>query len=211
VRLATGCRLRTGQQFGRHGFDAHNRPLSARARQGNCTAPGVPPEWNAECGAAWRGDCIVSWQHVRAIAGGHAGISVTRVPMTLIPTQVTFRGLRTRTTSSPTFVSVDVAGTVLRRHRALSRGHRGPHRHRHDGRHVHVRIELTVPGGPPIVASHEPSLHGRLKDVEEEEHHKETEIESVHCTRPSPPRGVRCGPPPTRRLCPRAAWGRQDT
>jgi cold shock CspA family protein len=31
-----------------------------------------------------------------------------------------------------------------------------------------------------MVVSHEPSLHGRLKHTEEEEHHKEAEIESVH-------------------------------
>lgn len=55
-----------------------------------------------------------------------------------------------------------------------------PHRHRHDGRHFHVRIEMTVPGGTPLVVSHEPSLHGRLKDVEEAAHRKDDEIESVH-------------------------------
>jgi hypothetical protein len=55
-----------------------------------------------------------------------------------------------------------------------------PHRHRSDGRHFHVRIEATVPGGAPIVVSHEPSLHGPLKDVEEPAHHKESDIESVH-------------------------------
>jgi cold shock CspA family protein len=43
-----------------------------------------------------------------------------------------------------------------------------------------VRIELTVPGGDPIVISHEPSLHGPAKDGEKEEHHKDTEIEGVH-------------------------------
>jgi len=55
-----------------------------------------------------------------------------------------------------------------------------PHQHRQGGRHFHVRIELTVPGGPPIVVSHEPSLHQRLKDSEQEAHHKDAEIESVH-------------------------------
>jgi cold shock CspA family protein len=55
-----------------------------------------------------------------------------------------------------------------------------PHRHRHDGRHFHIRIELTVPGGPPIVVSHEPTLHGRLKDDEQAEHHKQTEAEGAH-------------------------------
>jgi hypothetical protein len=31
----------------------------------------------------------------------------------------------------------------------------------------------------PIVVSHQPSLYGLLKDVEEAAHHKETEIEAV--------------------------------
>ena len=55
-----------------------------------------------------------------------------------------------------------------------------PHRHRHDGRHFHVRVEVTVPGGGPIVVNHQPSLHGGLKDIEVEAHRKEGEIESVH-------------------------------
>lgn len=55
-----------------------------------------------------------------------------------------------------------------------------PHGHRHDGRHFHVRIEMTVPGSDPIVVSHEPSLHGPLRDVEEAAHHKETDVDTVH-------------------------------
>jgi cold shock CspA family protein len=100
--------------------------------------------------------------------------------MTLIPTQVTFRGL-----PHSDAVESDVRGRVA----WLEQFYAGivrcrvlvelPHRHRHDGRHFHVRIELTVPGGPPIVVSHEPSGHGQLKDVEVEAHHKETEIEGV--------------------------------
>jgi cold shock CspA family protein len=39
---------------------------------------------------------------------------------------------------------------------------------------------MTVPGGAPIVISHEPSLHGSLKHSQEVAHRKETEIESVH-------------------------------
>lgn len=101
--------------------------------------------------------------------------------MTLIPTQVTFRGL-------PHSDALDAA--VRQRVAWLEQFHAGivrchvvielPHRHRHDGRHVHVRIHLTVPDVPPIVTSHEPSLHGRLKDVEESEHHKDSEIDGVH-------------------------------
>lgn len=101
--------------------------------------------------------------------------------MTLIPAQIKFHGLahsdtleaeiRERITWLEQFYSRIVGCRVLVE---------VPHRHRHDGRHFHVRIEVTVPGGAPIVVSHEPSLHGPLKDVEEAEHHKDTEIESVH-------------------------------
>ena len=101
--------------------------------------------------------------------------------MTLIPTQITFRGLahsdalesdiRDRVAWLEQFYSGIVGCRVLVE---------VPHRHRHDGRHFHVRIETTVPGRPPIVISHEPSLHGPLKDFEEEAHRKDAEIESVH-------------------------------
>ena len=101
--------------------------------------------------------------------------------MTLIPTQVTFRGLdvsdalETEVRERVTWLEQFYDGIV--RCRVLVEQ---PHRHRHDGRHFHIRIEVTVPGRDPIVVSHEPSLHGRLKDVEREEHRKESEIESVH-------------------------------
>lgn len=98
-----------------------------------------------------------------------------------IPIQVTFRGL-----AHSDALDADIRERVGR----LEEFYDGivgcrvlvemPHRHRHDGRHFHVRIELTVPGGAPIVVSHEPSLHGPLKDVEVTAHHKDTEIESVH-------------------------------
>jgi cold shock CspA family protein len=101
--------------------------------------------------------------------------------MTLIPEQVTFRGLA----HSP-----EIESDIQERVGWLEQFYSGivrcrvlievPHRHRQDGRHFHVRVELTVPGAAPIVVSHEPSLHGRLKDAEDEEHHKDTEIESVH-------------------------------
>ena len=101
--------------------------------------------------------------------------------MTLIPTQVTFRGL------SPS----DALGADIReRVEWLERFYAGilrcrvqvelPHRHRQQGRHFHVRVEIAVPGGGPIVVSHEPSKHAGLKDVEDEVARKETEIESTH-------------------------------
>ena len=98
----------------------------------------------------------------------------------LIPTQITFRGLahsdaleadiRERVGWLEQFYDGIVGCRVLVEI---------PHRHRHDGRHFHIRIEMTVPGGAPIVVSHEPSLHGPLKDVEEAEHRKDSEIEGV--------------------------------
>jgi cold shock CspA family protein len=100
--------------------------------------------------------------------------------MTLIPTQVTFRGLPH---------SDALESEIRERVVWLEQFHAGivrcrvlvelPHRHRHDGRHFHVRVEMTVPGGAPIVISHEPSLHGRLKDSQEGAHRKETELEGV--------------------------------
>jgi cold shock CspA family protein len=101
--------------------------------------------------------------------------------MTLIPVQVTFRGLphdaglEQYVVERVSWLEQFYADVV--RCRVLLEV---PHRHRHDGRHVHVRIEMTVPRGAPIVVSHEPSLHGRLKDVEDDAHRKDDEIEGAH-------------------------------
>ena len=101
--------------------------------------------------------------------------------MPFIPTQVTFRGLahdealESHVRERVSWLEQFYTGIV--RCRVLVEV---PHRHRHDGRHFHVRIEVTLPGSPPIVVSQEPSLHGRSKDTEDEAHHKEHEIESVH-------------------------------
>jgi cold shock CspA family protein/ribosome-associated translation inhibitor RaiA len=54
-----------------------------------------------------------------------------------------------------------------------------PHRHRERGGHLRVLIELSLPG-EDVVVSHEPTLHATLKDVEEEAHHKDDDIEAVH-------------------------------
>ena len=101
--------------------------------------------------------------------------------MTLIPTQVTFRGLPH---------SAALEADIRERIAWLEQFYSGiqtcrvlvelPHRHRQGGEHFHVRIEVAVPGEPPVVVSHEPSLHGSLKDIGEAAHHKESEIESVH-------------------------------
>lgn len=101
--------------------------------------------------------------------------------MPVIPIQVTFRGMR-HSRSLGTMVRDRIAwleqfyANVVRCHVTIAR----PHKHRHDGRHYHVRIALTVPGRSPIVVNHEPTLHGALKDGEHLAHHKQTEAEGAH-------------------------------
>jgi cold shock CspA family protein len=101
--------------------------------------------------------------------------------MPAIPIQVTFRGMR-HSDSLETIVRDRVAWlerfypNVVRCRVTMAR----PHKHRHDGRHYHLRIELTVPGGSPIVVNHEPTQHGALKDDEQLAHHKETEAAGAH-------------------------------
>jgi cold shock CspA family protein len=101
--------------------------------------------------------------------------------MTLIPVQVTFQGL-----AHSDALEADVRERVAWLEQFYS-GIIGcqvrielPHRHRRDGRHFDVHVEVTVPGAPPLVVSHAPSLHGPLKDVEEAGHHKSSEIAAEH-------------------------------
>jgi cold shock CspA family protein/ribosome-associated translation inhibitor RaiA len=54
-----------------------------------------------------------------------------------------------------------------------------PHRHRERGRHVKVRVELSLPG-EDVVVSHEPTLYPALKDAEGEALHKAEDVEAVH-------------------------------
>jgi cold shock CspA family protein len=99
----------------------------------------------------------------------------------LIAPQVTFRGLSH---------SAGLESEILGRVSWLEKFYEGivscrvlvevPHRHRRDGRHFHITIELTVPSGEAIVIRHEPSLHGSLKDAGAAEHLKRSETDSVH-------------------------------
>lgn len=101
--------------------------------------------------------------------------------MTLIPTQVTFHGL-SHSDAVEAAVRERVAWLeqfyprMVRCHVTLDLAHR----HQRDGRHVRVRVELTVPGGAPIVVSREPSLHGALQDAEQETRHKTADIDREH-------------------------------
>jgi hypothetical protein len=55
-----------------------------------------------------------------------------------------------------------------------------PHRHQRGGRHFQVRIELTLAGGTPIVVTHEPSLHERSKDGEDDSLRKDDQPDGAH-------------------------------
>lgn len=99
----------------------------------------------------------------------------------LMPPQITFRGIG----HSP-----QLEAAVLDRVSWLEQFYSGivscrvlidaPHRHRRDGRHFQVTIELTVPNGEPIVITHAPSLHGTLKDAGAPAHLKGSETDNVH-------------------------------
>lgn len=54
-----------------------------------------------------------------------------------------------------------------------------PHQHRRRGKRIHIRIDLTLPGGE-IVVKHEPSLHGAVQQIETEKRRKEQEIAAPH-------------------------------
>lgn len=101
--------------------------------------------------------------------------------MTLIPIQVTFHGL-----PHSDALEAEIRERVAWLEQFYPRlvGCRVsvelPHRHRHEGRHFHVRLELTVPGGTPILISHEPTLHAAWKDVEASAHRKVSDFDEVH-------------------------------
>ena len=96
------------------------------------------------------------------------------------PVQITFRNMR---------ASASLEDQVRARVAWLERFHPDlvgcrvllevPHRHHEHGQHVRVRIELSLPGENAVV-NHEPTLHGHAKDVQEEAHHKDTDIELAH-------------------------------
>ena len=99
----------------------------------------------------------------------------------LMPPEITFRGIPH---------SQKLVAAVLERMSWLEQFYAGivscrvqidaPDRHRRDGRHFHVTIELTVPHGSPIVISHAPSLHAWLKAAGADAHRKQSETDSVH-------------------------------
>ena len=97
-----------------------------------------------------------------------------------LPLQITYRNVAhsaeleqevgARLTEFETF-SEDIIGCRVMLER--------PHLHHENGNQCHVRIDLTIPG-ETIVVSHQPSLHGALRDFDEAEHTKEADIDAAH-------------------------------
>jgi cold shock CspA family protein len=93
------------------------------------------------------------------------GVAAVEEPAMQIPLQITFRGM------SP---SVAVEAKIRERAAKLDRYYgrimgcrvivETPHRHHHQGKLFHVRVDLTVPGGELLVRR-EPARHHAYEDV----------------------------------------------
>lgn len=84
--------------------------------------------------------------------------------MTLIPAQITFRGLDV--SDALEAAARERIAWIDRFYGRISRCHvliEMPHRHHRAGRQFHVRIDLAVAGGDTIVVSHQASLRGHQK------------------------------------------------
>jgi hypothetical protein len=101
--------------------------------------------------------------------------------MTQIPNQITFRCM-----SHHPELDADIEARISALGRVYNRIVRCrvlvevPHRHLRDGTHVHVRIEIRVPGSSAIVVDNEPSLHSGRKDRQEEVRRKDGDVEDTH-------------------------------
>lgn len=89
--------------------------------------------------------------------------SEARIAMTPTPLQVTFDGL-----AHSDRIEADVRERVawLKQYHPRIAACRVlvsvPHRHHHTGRHFHVTVDIHVPGGAPIVVSHQTSVDDPL-------------------------------------------------
>ena len=83
--------------------------------------------------------------------------------MTPIPLQITFDGL---VHSDPVAAAIRERVAWLEQYYPRMTGCRVlvkvPHRHQHVGRPFHVLVDVSVPGGAPIVVSHQSSTEGVL-------------------------------------------------
>ena len=96
------------------------------------------------------------------------------------PVQITFRNMQT-SPSLEDHVRTRVAW-LERFHPDLISCHvllEVPHRHHAHGQHVHVRIEMSLPGESAVV-NHDPTLHGHARDVQKKAHHKDTDVDAAH-------------------------------
>ena len=87
--------------------------------------------------------------------------------MTPIPLQITFDGL---VHSDPVEAAIRERVAWLEQYYPRMTGCRVlvkvPHRHHHVGRPFHVLVDVSVPGGAPIVVSHQASTDNGAPDFE---------------------------------------------
>ena len=87
--------------------------------------------------------------------------------MTLIPLQITFDGL---THSDPIEAAIRERVAWLEQYYPRITGCRVlvkvPHRQQHTGRPFHVLVDVSVPGGAPIVVSHDASTENEASNFE---------------------------------------------
>jgi ribosome-associated translation inhibitor RaiA len=93
-----------------------------------------------------------------------------------IPLRITFRGL-----AQADWLEAEIAhrvGRLERYYPAITGGRvlvELDHRRHQSGNRFHILVDLTVPGGV-VVASHESSLHGALRDIGAEAVSKQSEV-----------------------------------
>jgi ribosome-associated translation inhibitor RaiA len=87
--------------------------------------------------------------------------------MTRIPLQITFDGL---THSAPIDAEIRERVAWLEQYYPHITGCRVlvkvPHRHQRRGRPFHILVDISVPGGGPIVVSHRPAPEDAPEDVD---------------------------------------------
>ncbi|MGH9602541.1 MAG: cold shock domain-containing protein [Terriglobales bacterium] len=111
---------------------------------------------------------------------GAEDMKANGTPRTMLPLQVTSRGLELPTTAE-SWIRAEAAklGRFYPRIMGCRVAVASPHRHHRLGSRYHIRIDLTVPGGE-LVIKHEPSLIRRARAVDQARVRKQQEVKRSH-------------------------------
>ena len=133
------------------------------------TRAGKIPQFPRSCSRFLRLELPVTHRslHTSLAQGVHHPRLKARIVMTQIPLQITFDGLAH---SNPIEAAIRERMAWLEQYYPRVTGCRVlvkvPHRHQHAGRQFHVVVDVSVPGGAPIVVSHHPSPLDGAPDFE---------------------------------------------